>query len=76
MAERRARYWSDVAHAYHQWNKPEHAFRALLAAEHASPDEVRFRKPIQQITINLLRHPTAHALPGLKSFAARTGTVA
>lgn len=76
VAERRARYWSDVAHAYHEWNKPEPSFRALLAAEHASPDEVRYRKPIQQITISLLRHPTAHALPGLEAFAARTGAVA
>lgn len=76
VAERRARYWSDVAHAYHEWNKPEQSFRALLAAEHASPDEVRYRKPIQQITTSLLRHPTARTLPGLKAFATRTGAVA
>ncbi|GGU39851.1 helix-turn-helix domain-containing protein [Lentzea flava] len=75
LAERRARYWSDVAHAFHEWNKPEHCYRALLAAEHASPDEVRYRKPIQQITINLLRNPTTRELPGLRAFAARTGAV-
>ncbi|MCP2242493.1 helix-turn-helix domain-containing protein [Lentzea aerocolonigenes] len=76
VAERRARYWSDIAHAFHEWNKPEQSLRALLAAEQASPDEVRYRKPIQQITISLLRHPTARALPGLEAFAARTGAVA
>lgn len=76
LVERRARYWSDVAHAFHEWNKPEHCYRALLAAEHVSPDEVRYRKPIQQITVNLLRHPTTRDLPGLRAFAARTGAVA
>ncbi|MFD1145632.1 helix-turn-helix domain-containing protein [Saccharothrix hoggarensis] len=74
LVERRARYWSDLARSFHQWGKPEQCYRALLAAEHASADEVRYRKPIQQITTNLLRHPTARALPGLRAFATRTGT--
>jgi transcriptional regulator with XRE-family HTH domain len=73
LTERRARYWSDVARSFHQWGKPEQCYRALLAAENASPDEVRYRKPIQQITTSLLRHPTAHTLPGLRAFARRTG---
>jgi hypothetical protein len=73
LAERRARYWSDIARSFHEWNKPEQCYRALLAAEHASPDEVRYRKPIQRITTSLLQHPTAHTLPGLRAFAARTG---
>jgi len=72
--ERRARYWVDVARAYHQWDKPEHCYRALLAAEHASPDEVRYRKPTAAMTTTLLRHPTANRLPGLRNFAQRTGT--
>ena len=74
LAERRARYWSDVARSFHHWGKPEQCYRALLAAERAAPDEVRYRKPIQQITTSLLRHPSAHALPGLRAFATRTGT--
>ncbi|MGH3625319.1 MAG: hypothetical protein ACRDQ5_26635 [Sciscionella sp.] len=72
LTERRARYWSDVARSFHQWGKPEQCYRALLAAEHASPDEVRYRKPIQQITASLLQHQTAHTLPGLRAFAHRT----
>uniref|UniRef100_UPI0024568F0A hypothetical protein n=1 Tax=Nocardia brasiliensis TaxID=37326 RepID=UPI0024568F0A len=71
--ERRARYWADIARAFAQWGKPEHCFRALLAAEQNAPDEVRFRKPIQQITLSLLHHPSASTLPGLQSFARRTG---
>lgn len=74
QVERRARYWSDVARAFHGWGRPEPCYRALLAAEHASPDEVRYHRPVQQITLSLLRHPTAHTLPGLRAFAARTGT--
>lgn len=72
--ERRARYWVDVARAFHQWDKPEHCYRALLAAEQASPDEVRYRKPTAAMTTTLLRHPTANRLPGLRDFAWRTGT--
>ncbi|MGH3695203.1 MAG: hypothetical protein ACRDRX_14655 [Pseudonocardiaceae bacterium] len=73
LVERRARYWSDVARSFHQWGKPEQRYRALLAAKQTSPDEVRYRKPIHQITTSLLHHPTAHALPGLQAFANRTG---
>jgi transcriptional regulator with XRE-family HTH domain len=73
LTERRARYWSDVARSFHQWGKPQECYRALLAAEYASPDEVRHRKPIHQITTSLLQHPTAHTLPGLRAFASRTG---
>ncbi|MCU1645406.1 MAG: binding protein with helix-turn-helix domain [Nocardia sp.] len=72
--ERRAQYWSDVARAFHQWGKPEACYRALLAAEQTSPDEVRYRKQIQHITRSLLRDPAATSLPGVQAFALRTGT--
>lgn len=75
-AEQRARYWANVARSFHQWNKPDQCYRALLAAEQAAPDEVRYRKPILHIVTSLLRDPMAHSLPGLRSFAARTGTKA
>ncbi|WP_410638347.1 hypothetical protein [Amycolatopsis sp. lyj-346] len=73
VVERRARYFSDVARAFHQWGKPEQCYRALLAAEHASPDEVRYRPAIHRITESLVRHPNAAALHGLTAFARRTG---
>jgi hypothetical protein len=73
VVERRARYYSDVARAFHQWGKPEQCYRALLAAEHASADEVRYRKTIHRITESLVRHPNARNLPGLSAFARRTG---
>ncbi|HEX5407771.1 MAG TPA: helix-turn-helix transcriptional regulator [Pseudonocardiaceae bacterium] len=76
VTERRARYWSDVARSFHQWGKHEQCYRALLAAEQAAPDEVRYRKPIQQITTSMLRSPSAQTLPGLHAFARRTGASA
>ncbi|MFE0024325.1 helix-turn-helix domain-containing protein [Amycolatopsis sp. NPDC059021] len=71
--ERRARHWANVARALHAWNRPTDCYRALLAAEHAAPDEVRYRPPIQAITRDLLRSTTARTLPGLPQFAHRTG---
>ena len=68
-AERRGRYWIDVARAYHQWNKPEHCYRALLSAERAAPAEVRYRPPVHRMTDYLLR--SNRGLPGLHSFARR-----
>jgi hypothetical protein len=73
-AERRGQFWTDIARAYHQWGKPEHCFRALLAAERATPDEVRHRSHIQHITHALLRHRGADTtMPGVHAFARRVG---
>jgi transcriptional regulator with XRE-family HTH domain len=76
LVERRARFWADVARSFHQWGKPAQCYRALLAAEKASPDEVRYRKPIQRITSDLLGQPAAASMPGLRAFATRTGALA
>ncbi len=72
-AERRGRFWIDVARAYHQWGKPESCYRALLAAERDAPGEVRYRPPVHRITEDLLRANRRNALPGLASFAHRIG---
>ncbi|MFT2018396.1 XRE family transcriptional regulator [Streptomyces sp. 796.1] len=69
-AERRARYWIDVARAFDQWGKPDRCYRALLAAERAAPQEVR-RDSVLTITTGLLRHD--RALPDVRAFARRVG---
>ncbi len=71
-AERQGRYWIDIARAFHQWNKPEHCYRALLCAERAAPAEVRYRPPVHRMTEDLLRTRRG-ALPGLNTFARRIG---
>ncbi|WP_139140471.1 XRE family transcriptional regulator [Streptomyces thermolilacinus] len=68
-AERRARYWIDVARAFDQWGRPERCYRALLAAERAAPQEVR-RGAVRAMAAGLLRHD--RALPGVRAFAHRT----
>jgi hypothetical protein len=74
-AERRGRYWIDVARAFHQWNRPESCYRALLTAECAAPAEVRYRPPVHRITEDLLR-ADRRSLPGLRDFARRIGVPA
>ncbi|MGW6310012.1 helix-turn-helix domain-containing protein [Streptomyces niveus] len=71
-AERRARYWIDVARSFDQWNKPGNCYRALLAAEEAAPQEVR-RGAVRSMTASLMRHD--RTLPGVQSFAHRVGAL-
>jgi transcriptional regulator with XRE-family HTH domain len=71
--ERQGRYWVDVARAWHQWGKPEACYRALLAAEHAAPAEVRYRPPVHRMAEDLIRADTRSSLPGLRDFARRVG---
>lgn len=72
-AERRGRYWIDVARAWHQWGKHEHCYQALRAAERAAPAEVRYRPPVRRMTEDLLRADRRGTLPGLRAFATRIG---
>ncbi|MEV6130790.1 hypothetical protein AB0M05_28840 [Streptomyces violaceusniger] len=59
---------ADVAHAFDQWGKPDRCYRALLAAEHAAPQEVR-RGSVRTMAAGLMRHD--RALPGVRAFAQR-----
>ncbi|MEC4019202.1 helix-turn-helix domain-containing protein [Streptomyces sp. H27-D2] len=70
--ERQARYWIDVARAFDQWGKPDRCYRALLAAEHAAPQEVR-RGAVRDMTKGLMRHD--RTLPGVRAFATRVGAL-
>lgn len=72
-AERRGRYWIDVARAWHQWGKPEPCYQALRSAERVAPAEVRYRPPVHRMTLDLLRADRRGALPGLRDFASRVG---
>jgi transcriptional regulator with XRE-family HTH domain len=70
---RRARYWEDTALSLHGRGRPEATYRALLAAEQDTPEEVRFRPWAQHLTQQLLVSDTRHALPDIRGFAARIG---
>jgi len=75
-ADARARYWEDVALAFWGRGRPESAYRALLSAEAAAPQEVRFRPWAQDLTLSLLRTDVRGAMPGLRNFADRVGVAA
>jgi hypothetical protein len=72
--ERRARYWEDTALALHGRGRPDGAFRALLAAERDTPQEVRYRPWAQTLTRDLLSRP-GPTISGLPEFAERVGAV-
>lgn len=72
-SERQARYWIDVARAFGQWGKPDRCYQALLAAEHAAPQEVR-RDSVRTMATALVRHD--RSLPGVRAFAHRAGALA
>ena len=58
-AERRGRFWIDVARAYHQWGKPEPCYHALLAAERTALGE----SPLSPPGAPDHRRPTTHQPP-------------
>ncbi|WP_433352098.1 hypothetical protein ACQPYV_17820 [Micromonospora saelicesensis] len=71
--ERRARYWEDTALALFGCGAHGDAYEALLAAERTAPQEVRYRPWAQYLIGALLSADHRQSLPGLRSFAARSG---
>jgi hypothetical protein len=71
--ERHARYWEDTALACWGRGRPRAAFEAMLHAERAAPQEVRYRPWAQQLTTQLLSSPAGGSLTGLREFASRNG---
>jgi len=69
--ERRARLLVDTAMAYAQWDKPDRAYRTLLAAERTAPGEVRTRNAVRRLVTDLMASPRQPAMPGLPDLATR-----
>lgn len=69
--ERRARLLVDTAMSYAHWDKPDHAYRTLLAAERTAPGEVRTRNAVRRLVTHLMTSPRHTTLPGLPALAAR-----
>ncbi|MGH3513266.1 MAG: helix-turn-helix domain-containing protein [Pseudonocardiaceae bacterium] len=69
--ERRARLLVDVAMSYAQWDKPERAYRTLLAAERTAPGEVRTRNAVRRLVTDLIAAPRQAAMSGLPALAVR-----
>jgi hypothetical protein len=71
--ERHARYWEDTAQAWWGRGRADAAFKAMLHAERAAPQEVRYRPWAQQLTNHLLATGPTVGLSGLRDFADRIG---
>jgi hypothetical protein len=74
--ERRARLLVDAAQAWAQWDKPDHAYRTLLAAERTAPGEVRTRNAVRRLVADLMTSPKQAAMPGLPGLAHRVHALA
>ncbi|WP_240152222.1 helix-turn-helix domain-containing protein [Streptomyces mobaraensis] len=70
-AERRARFHTDAARMWHQLGNHERTFASLRAIEREAPEEA-CRPSVKALTADLLYSSTN--LPGMREFAARTGT--
>ncbi len=73
--ERRARLLVDTAQAWAQWDKPDQAYRTLLAAERTAPDEVRTRNAVRRLVSDLMASPKQATMPGLPALAQRVHAV-
>jgi hypothetical protein len=70
--ERRGRLHTDLARAWWQWDKPKQTTRALLAAYHHAPAEVRDRASIRKIVTELTReHPRVAGVQQLATAVAQ-----
>ena len=69
--ERRARYWTDTAHAYANWGRREDCVSALLSAEREAPEETHARPAVRDLVSSLL--VTGRTGPELRGLAARCG---
>ncbi|MEV4442644.1 hypothetical protein AB0K09_27255 [Streptomyces sp. NPDC049577] len=73
VAERRAVFWTDVAHALHACGRSQKATAALLAAEREAPQEVRSRPVVRKLIGELLMRDQGGQVALLRSLASRAG---
>jgi transcriptional regulator with XRE-family HTH domain len=70
--ERSARYGLDVARAWHQQGRDDHALQALIQAERHGPEDVR-RPSVRALITTIATAPRPPA--GAREFASRTGSL-
>ncbi|MCF3103181.1 helix-turn-helix transcriptional regulator [Streptomyces roseoverticillatus] len=72
-AERRARYYTDIAAAFGRWGRRDECLRALLAAEHHAPEETHARPAVKSLVSGLL--VSGRTTTELRGLAARVGVL-
>lgn len=76
LPERQSRFWVDVAKAWHQWGKPIKCYEALTVAERLAPEEVRSRRVVRELVVDLLTCSQQPRMNGITSFARRVHVAA
>ena len=71
VRERQARFYTDLARAFHLWGKDGSAFRALVAAYRAAPEELG--RPGIRAMVSDLVHRDRTGSETLRQFAVRVG---
>jgi transcriptional regulator with XRE-family HTH domain len=66
-------YWVDVARAQASLRRPDDALGALLRAEQAGPEAVRFDPEAREVVRELLRRKRQSVAPELRRLAGRLG---
>ncbi|WP_326691151.1 helix-turn-helix domain-containing protein [Streptomyces sp. NBC_01795] len=69
--ERRARLYTDMAHAHHRWGHRDACVTSLLAAERCAPQETHARPAVQALVSGLLL--SGRTTPDLRGLATRFG---
>ncbi len=75
FVERRIYHMIDLARSYAQQRNDAAAILALLEAERAAPEEVRYHVIVPEMLRELLKRERRAATPGLRPLAARVGVL-
>ncbi len=71
--ERRARLYTDIAHAHNRWGRRDACISSLLAAERCAPQEIHARPAVQALISGLLL--SGRTTSDLRGLAARVGAL-
>ncbi|MBO8201940.1 helix-turn-helix transcriptional regulator [Streptomyces smyrnaeus] len=71
--ERRARLYTDMAHAHHRWGHRDACISSLLVAERCAPQETHARPAVQSLVSGLLL--SGRTTPDLRGLASRVGVL-
>jgi tetratricopeptide (TPR) repeat protein len=76
ITERRAALFVDVARAYNQWGRYEHAYQAIRQAEAIAPEEIRSRPAVHRLIADLVVRSPATVQSKIREYANQLGVLA
>ena len=73
LTERRVSLLIDTGRAYALWGKHEQAYQALRAAEDTAPEEVRTRRSVHRLVVDVCQRAPRSLQPKVRELAKRIG---